>query len=175
MVKTHILIELIKYIRVHDDTTADEKYQFICMIDFRRVFRDGANVERINFRGGIVGNVKINKRNAGDSVCSLDKMVSLMIAYLTENSEHKGWKNLVCLLINQHLRSLSRIVVNTHHFMRYNVNINIDPKGIVTHRNVDIDAMISCLCRMVHVQLGVWNDLGALSHVWHDLEVLRDV
>ena len=51
VVKTHILIELIKYIRVHDDTTADEKYQFICMIDFRRVFRDGANVERINFRG----------------------------------------------------------------------------------------------------------------------------
>ena len=29
----------------HDDTTADEKYQFTCMIDFRRVFRDGANVE----------------------------------------------------------------------------------------------------------------------------------
>jgi hypothetical protein len=58
VVKTHILIELIKYIRVHDDTTADEKYQFICMIDFRRVFRDGANVERINFRGGMVGNVK---------------------------------------------------------------------------------------------------------------------
>jgi hypothetical protein len=28
------------------------------MIDFRRVFRDGANVERINFRGGMVGNVK---------------------------------------------------------------------------------------------------------------------
>jgi hypothetical protein len=28
------------------------------MIDFRRVFPDGANGERINFRGGIVGNVK---------------------------------------------------------------------------------------------------------------------
>jgi hypothetical protein len=28
------------------------------MIDFRRVFRDGASVERINFRGGMVGNVK---------------------------------------------------------------------------------------------------------------------
>jgi hypothetical protein len=28
------------------------------MIDFRPVFRDGANVERINFRGGIVRNVK---------------------------------------------------------------------------------------------------------------------
>jgi hypothetical protein len=42
----------------HDDTTADEKYQFTCMIDFHRVFRDGTNVERINFRGGIVGNVK---------------------------------------------------------------------------------------------------------------------
>ena len=119
-----------------------------------------------------MGNVKKKKKHA---VCSLDKMVSLMIAYLTENSEHKGWKNLVCLLINQHLRSLSRIVVNTHHSMRYNVNINIDPKGIVTHRNVDINAMISCLCRTVHVQLGVWNNLGALSHVWHDLEVLRDV
>ena len=58
MVKTHILIELIKDIPFHDDTTADEKYQFTCMIDFRRVFRDGANVERNNFRGGIVGNVK---------------------------------------------------------------------------------------------------------------------
>jgi hypothetical protein len=45
----------------HDDTTADAKYQFTCMIDFRRVFRDGANVERINFRGGIVGNVKKKK------------------------------------------------------------------------------------------------------------------
>ena len=63
VVKTHILIELIKYFRVHDDTIADEKYQFICMIDFRRVFRDGANVERINFRGGIVGNVKKKQKN----------------------------------------------------------------------------------------------------------------
>jgi hypothetical protein len=35
-----------------------KKYQFTCMIDFRRVFPDGANGERINFRGGIVGNVK---------------------------------------------------------------------------------------------------------------------
>jgi hypothetical protein len=42
----------------HDDTTADEKYQFTYMIDFRRVFRDRANVERINFRERIVGNVK---------------------------------------------------------------------------------------------------------------------
>jgi len=50
----------------HDDTTADDKYQFTCMIDFRRVFRDGANVERINFRGGIVGNVK--KKHAVPSV-----------------------------------------------------------------------------------------------------------
>jgi hypothetical protein len=31
-------------ILLHDDTTADEKYQFTCMIDFSRVFRDGANV-----------------------------------------------------------------------------------------------------------------------------------
>jgi hypothetical protein len=30
------------------------------MIDFRRVFRDGENVERINVRGLIVGNVKKN-------------------------------------------------------------------------------------------------------------------
>ena len=58
VVKTHILIELIKDNPFHDDTTADEKYQFTCMIDFRPVFRDGANVERINFRGGIVRNVK---------------------------------------------------------------------------------------------------------------------
>jgi hypothetical protein len=58
VVKTHILIKLIKDNPFHDDTTADEKYQFTCMIDFRRVFHDGANVERINFRGGIVGNVK---------------------------------------------------------------------------------------------------------------------
>jgi hypothetical protein len=28
------------------------------MIDFRRVFCDGANVERINFLGGIVGYIK---------------------------------------------------------------------------------------------------------------------
>jgi hypothetical protein len=54
VVKTHILIELMKDNPFHDDTTADEKYQFTCMIDFRHVFRDGANVERINFRGGIV-------------------------------------------------------------------------------------------------------------------------
>ena len=58
MVKTHILIELIKDNPFHDDTTADEKDQFTCMIDFRPVFRDGTNVERINFRGGIVRNVK---------------------------------------------------------------------------------------------------------------------
>ena len=44
----------------HDDTTADEKYQFTCMIDFHHVFRDGANGERINFCGGIVENVKKN-------------------------------------------------------------------------------------------------------------------
>jgi hypothetical protein len=48
----------IKDISFHDDTTADEKYQFTCMIDFCRVLRDGVNVERINFRDGIVGNVK---------------------------------------------------------------------------------------------------------------------
>jgi hypothetical protein len=58
VVKTHILIELIKDNPFHDDTTADEKYQFTCMIALRRVYCDGANVERINFRDGIVGNVK---------------------------------------------------------------------------------------------------------------------
>ena len=52
MVKTHILIEMIKDNPFNDDTTADEKYQFTCMIDFRRVFRDRANLERINFRDG---------------------------------------------------------------------------------------------------------------------------
>ena len=36
------------------------------MIDFRRVFRDGENVERINVRGLIVGNVK--KKHAVPSV-----------------------------------------------------------------------------------------------------------
>jgi hypothetical protein len=58
VVKTQVLIELIKDNPFHDDTIEDEKYHFTCMLDFRRVFRDGANVERINFRGGIVGNVK---------------------------------------------------------------------------------------------------------------------
>jgi hypothetical protein len=38
-------------------STTDEKYQFTCMIDFRRVFRDGENVERINVRGLIVFNI----------------------------------------------------------------------------------------------------------------------
>jgi hypothetical protein len=35
-----------------------EKYQLTFMIDFCRVFRDGANVKRINFRGGDVVFVK---------------------------------------------------------------------------------------------------------------------
>jgi len=42
----------------HVETTADEEYQFTCVIDNGRVFRDGANVERINFRGGDVTFVK---------------------------------------------------------------------------------------------------------------------
>ena len=67
MVKTHILIELIKDDPFHDDTTADEKYQFTCMIAFRRVSRDGANVERINFGDGIVRNVKKTRC----SLCSI--------------------------------------------------------------------------------------------------------
>jgi hypothetical protein len=49
-VKTHILIEMIKDNPFNDDTTADEKYQFTCMIDFCCVFRDRAILERINFR-----------------------------------------------------------------------------------------------------------------------------
>jgi hypothetical protein len=44
VVKTHILIELIKDNPFHDDTTADEKDQFTCMIDFRPVFRDRGKV-----------------------------------------------------------------------------------------------------------------------------------
>jgi len=68
--KTHILIELIKYNPFHDDTTADEKYQITCMIDFRRVFRDGANVERVNFSSGIVGNVKKNTLVPLYAVCT---------------------------------------------------------------------------------------------------------
>jgi hypothetical protein len=39
VVKTHILIELINDNPFHDDTTTDEKYQFTCMIAFRRVFQ----------------------------------------------------------------------------------------------------------------------------------------
>ena len=58
VVQTNKLIELIKDNPFHDHTNADEKYQSTCMIDFRGVFRDGENVERIHFRGGIVGNVK---------------------------------------------------------------------------------------------------------------------
>ena len=42
---------IIKVNPFHDDTSADEKY---------RVFRDGAIVERINFRDRIVRNVKKN-------------------------------------------------------------------------------------------------------------------
>jgi hypothetical protein len=45
---------IIKINPFHDDTTADEKYVYL----FRRVFHDGAIVERINFRDRIVGNVK---------------------------------------------------------------------------------------------------------------------
>ena len=62
MFNTHILIfstlyrgkntRIIKVNPFHDDTSADEKY---------RVFRDGAIVERINFRDRIVRNVKKNK------------------------------------------------------------------------------------------------------------------
>jgi hypothetical protein len=70
VVNTHISIELIKDNPFHDDTTADEKYQFTCMNDFRRAFRDGANVERINFRGGIVGNIKkTHALSVCDKVC----------------------------------------------------------------------------------------------------------
>ena len=46
----------------NDDTTADEKYQFTCMIDFRCVFRDRAILERINFRDGDVVFVKRRKK-----------------------------------------------------------------------------------------------------------------
>jgi hypothetical protein len=46
----------------NDDTTADEKYQFTCMIDFRCVFRDRAILERINFRDGEVVFVKRKKK-----------------------------------------------------------------------------------------------------------------
>jgi len=58
VVKTHIFIEMIKENPVHNDTTEDEKYKFSCIIYFRRVFHDGADVERINFRGGDVVFVK---------------------------------------------------------------------------------------------------------------------
>ena len=52
---------IIKVNPFHDDTSADEKY---------RVFRDGAIVERINFRDRIVRNVK--KKHA---VPSVDKLI----------------------------------------------------------------------------------------------------
>jgi hypothetical protein len=51
----------------NDDTTADEKYQFTCMIDFCCVFRDRAILERINFRDGDVVFVN-NKKHAVPSV-----------------------------------------------------------------------------------------------------------
>ena len=43
---------IIKVNPFHDDTTADEKYQFTCSFVFSAI------VERINFRDRIVGNVK---------------------------------------------------------------------------------------------------------------------
>jgi hypothetical protein len=46
---------IIKVNPFHDDTTADEK---ISDYLFRRVFRDGAIVERDNSRDRMVGNVK---------------------------------------------------------------------------------------------------------------------
>ena len=49
---------MIKVYPFHDDTTADEKYQFTCSVVFI--------VERINVRDGIVENVK--KKHAVPSV-----------------------------------------------------------------------------------------------------------
>jgi hypothetical protein len=53
----------------NDDTTADEKYQFTCMIDFRCVFRDRAILERINFRDGDV--VFVREKKQKKTRCSL--------------------------------------------------------------------------------------------------------
>ena len=47
--KTHILIAILKGNPSHDETTTDENYQFTFVIDNGRVFRNGANVEMINF------------------------------------------------------------------------------------------------------------------------------
>jgi hypothetical protein len=49
------------------------------MIDFRRVFRDGANVERINFRGGIVGNVKKKKDAVPSIACITNLKIYILI------------------------------------------------------------------------------------------------
>ena len=47
---------IIKVNPFHDDTTADEKYQFTCSVVFSAT---EPSWKRINFRDGIVGNVKI--------------------------------------------------------------------------------------------------------------------
>lgn len=46
---THILIAILNGNPSHDETTTDEKYQLTFVIDTGRVFRNGANVELINF------------------------------------------------------------------------------------------------------------------------------
>jgi hypothetical protein len=51
----------------HDDTTADEKYQFICSVMF------SATEERINFHDRIVGNVKKKPKN--HAVPCVDKLL----------------------------------------------------------------------------------------------------
>ena len=90
-----------------------------------------------------------NYSNQINQSISLYKMASLMIPCLTEITENKRWPILVCLLINQHLRSLDRIVVNTHNSILYDVETNNDSKAIAMHQNVDTDARSSCLCRTV--------------------------
>jgi hypothetical protein len=65
VVKTHILIELIKDNPFHDDTTADEKYQFTCMIDFRPVAIDENLENKINTIYWPVEN-SIHKNNDAD-------------------------------------------------------------------------------------------------------------
>jgi hypothetical protein len=56
------------------------------MIAFRRVFCDGTNMERINFRDGIVGNVKntlIELKNfiSEKTFLQVSKMLTLIISY----------------------------------------------------------------------------------------------
>ena len=87
MVKTHILIAVIKCNPSHDDTTGDEQYQFTCVIDNGDVFRDGANVDRINFRGEFM---IFEKKKARCPLCTISHLQYIDIQLLLEYNIEKG-------------------------------------------------------------------------------------